>query len=100
MDKETAILQLLSRSDQLIETATKVGVAYLGYTSNNHWSGALTALVALKLAQSGNVVAGAAGIGVLSFIGLTQAGVKIVIPTPGEPFPYGPWRFSDPNYVP
>jgi len=102
LDKETAIIQLLSRSDRLIETATKAGVAYLGYKSNNHWTGALTSLVALKLAQSGNLAAGAAGVGVLAIIGLTDLGTKYVNPldpTAGgsKPYCYGPWRFSNPE---
>lgn len=91
MDKES-IVRLITNSDRLIETATKAGVALLGYKANNHWTGALTSLVALKLAQSGNIVAGAAGVGVLGFIGLTNItqGEKtnpwgIVDPPPGAP---------------
>jgi len=86
---QEAIIRLISRSDRLIEAGTKIGVAYLGYQANNHWTGALTSLIALKLAQSGNVVAGAAGVSVLGIIGLTNITKKttspfgIIEPPPG-----------------
>lgn len=90
MDEQ--LLRVIEKSDVILETATKLGVAYMGYKSNKDWSGALTALIAFKLAQSGNVVAGAAGVGVLALIGATQ------IPTiPGvDPIPWS--TFVDPSY--
>lgn len=74
-DKQ-AFATVLSRLDQLVDGATKLGVAYIGYKAANHWSGALTNLVALKLAQGGNLAGGVAGVSVLAFSGLTQ-----IIPT-------------------
>ena len=70
MDEQ--ILKVLVKSDRLIDALTKIGVAYAGYQSAKHWTGSLNALIALKLATSGNIVSGAAGVGVLAFIGLTQ----------------------------
>lgn len=66
------LIRLAEKSDKIIDSAMKVGVAYMGYKAANHWTGSLNALIALKLAQSGNIVAGAAGVGVLAFIGATQ----------------------------
>ena len=88
MDKETAIIRLLARSDQLVDTATKVGVAVIGFKANNHWSGALTGLVALRLSNSPNLAAGVAGVGVLTGLGL----LNIIQQIPKEP-PV----FTDPN---
>lgn len=72
MDEKTAILRLIERSDKLLDTATKLGVAYVGYKASNHWSGALTGLVALRLSNSPNLAAGIAGTTVLGFLGLTN----------------------------
>ena len=92
MDKETAIIELIARSDQLVDTATKLGVAFIGYKANNHWSGALTGLVALRLSNSPNLAAGVAGVGVLAGLGL----MNIVQQAPGAPLVY---RGDDPHFV-
>lgn len=65
-----SLLRLFENSDKVIDGLTKAGVAYLGYKAAKNWGGALAALVALKLAQSGNIVSGAAGIATLGTIGL------------------------------
>lgn len=65
-------MKLFTNSDRLIETFTKAGVAYVGYKSTNHWTGSLTALVALKLAQGGNLAAGIGGMTILGLMGLTD----------------------------
>lgn len=74
MDKEDqrSITRLIANSDRIIEALTKAGVALVGYQANKHWSGALSALIALKLAQGGNIVAGTAGLLVLGGIGLDR----------------------------
>lgn len=61
-----------SRLDQVISGLTKLGVAYVGYKATNHWTGALTGLIALKMAEGGNLAGGAAGTAVLGLLGLTQ----------------------------
>lgn len=83
--------KLLSKAEHLPELATNLGVAYTGYKSCSHWSGALTALVAYKLAQSMNPAAGLAGVGVLAYLGLTafSDGENIKPPTK---VPYNPIR--------
>jgi len=70
--KEAAFLSLGGRLDSIIDGVTKIGVAYAGYKAANHISGGLAALVALQLAKSGNVVAGAAGLATLGLIGATN----------------------------
>lgn len=71
-----ALLQLpqaLSRLDGIMNAALKIGVFWLGYKSNNHWTGGITGLAALEFAKSGNIVAGAAGVGTLAAIGVSNA---------------------------
>ncbi|GAG94486.1 unnamed protein product, partial [marine sediment metagenome] len=63
--KEAALLSLGGRLDNLINGVTKLGVAYFGAKAANHWSGAITGLVALRLAESGNAPAGIAGLATL-----------------------------------
>lgn len=99
---EDAILRVLGRLDSIVEGVTKIGVAYVGFKAANHWTGALTNLVALKLAQGGNVVAGAAGTAVLAISGLTQMQPQQDQPlldygtAMGEAsWPY--WLFGDPS---
>ncbi|GAG66732.1 unnamed protein product [marine sediment metagenome] len=67
-----ALLNLTSRLDSLVTGATKLGVAYAGYRANGHWTGALTGLVALRLAEGGNLAGGAAGLGTLALIGVAN----------------------------
>ena len=76
---------LLARADHLIEAATKIGVAYVGFRAGEKIAkgggvgGALSNLIALKLAQSGNIVAGAAGVATLAGTGLTSIGALDLI---------------------
>lgn len=70
--EQEILLKLASRLDNLLTGITKIGVAIAGARAANHWSGALTGLIALELAKSGNLAAGAAGVGVLGVIGLTN----------------------------
>lgn len=67
------LMKLVLKADKLIDAATKIGVALVGYRTNKHWSGALTALIALKLAEGGNLAAGAAGLATLTYIGLNSS---------------------------
>lgn len=66
------MINLVGKADSIIEALTKAGVAVVGYNASKHWTGALTALVSLKLAQGGNLAAGVAGVGVLSLLGLAN----------------------------
>ena len=104
MDRERIIAKFIEHSDRLINTATKLGVAYVGYKANNHWSGALTGLVALRLAESNNLAAGIAGTATLAVIGLTSIPKNSDIPIDpktGQPYlltfagwqPDGSWRW-------
>lgn len=69
MDNEVLSL-VAANSNKLIDTVTKVGVAYVGYKAVDHWSGALTGLVALKLATANNLAAGIAGVATLTGLGV------------------------------
>lgn len=66
------LVKFATNADRIIDAATKLGVAYVGYKSNNHWSGGLSALVALRLSNSPNLAAGIAGTTVLALLGLTN----------------------------
>lgn len=79
---DRAMINLAGKADSIIEALTKTGVAIVGYNASKHWTGALTALVSLKLAQGGNLAAGVAGVGVLSLLGL--ANIVRAAATPGE----------------
>lgn len=76
MDKDQMIKDVVDRLDKLghlPDLFLKTGLALAGYQSTGHWTGALTALVGLKLAESRNLAAGAAGVATLSLIGLNTA---------------------------
>lgn len=77
--QEKLDLEQLSRLTQLADKVPdlfmKAGVAYIGIKATGHWTGALTALVALRLAQANNLAAGAAGVTALTGIGLGSIGV-------------------------
>lgn len=63
--------RVMDKLEAIPDVAVNLGVAYVGAKSTRHWSGALTGLIALKLAQAPNLLAGAVGIGMLTFLGLT-----------------------------
>lgn len=81
-------------SDRLLDAFTKAGVAYVGYNASNHWTGALVALISLKLAQGGNLAGGIAGTGVLSLLGLTN--VVKSLPTTTYPVITAPTDYANP----
>jgi len=91
MDREDqrSITRLVANSDRIIEALTKAGVALVGFQSNNHWTGALTALVALRLASGGNLAGGVAGTGVLAVMGLDRIRAPAA-PTGERPFIFAP----------
>ena len=64
------LLQAAAKLDSMITALTKVGVAVIGYQANKSWTGSLTALIALRLAESNNLAAGVAGVATLTAIGL------------------------------
>ncbi len=66
------LLRLGENGSKILDTATKGAVAYMGYKSTDHWTGAVTALIALKLASGGNLAGGVAGVAVLTTIGLAS----------------------------
>lgn len=67
-----ALATVAGNLDRVIDGVTKIGVAYIGFKAANHWTGALTNLVALRLAEGGNLAGGVAGVAVLAYSGLTQ----------------------------
>lgn len=71
MDSDKILDRVLSKAEHLADIALKAGVAWTGYRATNHWSGGLTGLVALRLAQSPNLAAGLAGTGMLAWLGLS-----------------------------
>ena len=70
MDNEI-LDKIIGKAEHLADIALKAGVAYTGFKATNHWSGGLTALVALRLAQAPNLAAGLAGTGMLAWLGLS-----------------------------
>ena len=60
---------LVKHSDKLLNVIAAAGVGYVGYKAFNHWSGALTGLLALQLVKSPNLAAGTAGVGTLAALG-------------------------------
>ncbi len=67
------LIENLDKLEKIPDVAMKVALAYAGYRSTNHWTGGLTALIALKLATGNNLAGGAAGVTALTFIGLGNA---------------------------
>ncbi len=70
-DFEALGLKILDKMDALPEVALKAGVAYTGVKATNHWTGGLLGLVGLKLATGNNIFAGASGVALLTWLGLT-----------------------------
>lgn len=83
-------------SDRLLDAFTKAGVAYVGYNASNHWTGALVALISLKLAQGGNLAGGIAGTSVLGILGLTNVVKSIPLDQSSASLPY-PAAFANPS---
>jgi hypothetical protein len=61
---------IIDRTDKLIDAFTKIGVAYTGFNATGHWTGALIALVGLRLAEANNLASGVAGVATLTALGL------------------------------
>jgi len=74
--------ELLQKIGPTFDVLTKGGVAYFGAKTFNHPAGALIGLVALELAKSMNLVAGASGVATLGAMGLCQ----VIRHTNLEPF--------------
>ena len=103
MDREHLIEGIVDRLDKLEripDIVMKAGLAYAGYQAMNHWTGAITALVGLKLATGNNLAGGAAGVTTLTLIGLGNAfksvketGYKGIMPPLIDPawIPQGGW---------
>lgn len=76
MGKEELVTQILDKLDKLDHIPNlflKGGLALAGYQATGHWTGALTALIGLRLAEGANLAGGAAGVAALTLIGLTNA---------------------------
>lgn len=86
-------------SDRLLDAFTKAGVALVGYNASNHWTGALTALISLKLAQGGNLAGGIAGTGVLSLLGLTNLVKASISSYDGAPIVTSPSAIANPSSI-
>lgn len=48
----------------------KLGVATVGYNATGHWTGALSALIGLRLAGGNNLAGGVAGVATLTALGI------------------------------
>lgn len=89
MERDQTIVKILEHSDKLIETATKLGVAYVGYNAVHHWSGALVGLLALRLSNSPNLAAGVAGVATLTGLGLMNLDLNKTLEAFKTQYPYG-----------
>jgi len=87
LNQET-IATVVSRLDSIVTGATKLGVAYAGYKSVDHWGGALVGLVALRLAEGGNIAAGGAGLATLGAIGV--ASIPVISDRLGDDYAASP----------
>lgn len=65
----------------------------MGIKATGHWTGALTALVALRLAQANNLAAGVAGVGTLTALGI-GAGASVAPGVDPQTMPYSNWDLS------
>jgi len=90
-EDDNRALSWLDRVGKLKEAAVTGGVAYLGYKTFNHWTGALYGLLALRLADNAGG-AGVApnlsqftGISMLALLGATQ--MRNVTTLGGQPLP-------------
>lgn len=94
------IKDLIEAADRIPGLALKAGVAYIGIRATKHWTGALTGLVALRLANSPNLAAGAAGVGTLAALGIVaEKGLPPIFDpdkTPQEKLNnYANWTLAD-----
>lgn len=70
LDKaKEALESVVDRADKAFSLATKAGIAYVGYRALRHPMGALVGLLGLRLSNSPNLAAGAAGIATLTGLG-------------------------------
>lgn len=65
-----SLKDIVDRAGTLVDVATKLGVAYTGYNATRHWTGALVALIGLRLAEANNLASGIAGVATLTALGL------------------------------
>lgn len=67
---------MILRSDKLVDTITKAGAAFLGFqafekqSKGSGLAGAIVSLIGLKMTESPNLAAGAAGVATLTGIGI------------------------------
>lgn len=64
------VRDVIDRVDKITEVLFNAGIALYGYRVNDHWTGALTALLGYRLAKAENLVAGTTGVGILTAMGV------------------------------
>jgi len=67
----THIGEVINRG-HAVDYLLNIALAYTGYSLTNDWRGLIIGPIALKLASAHNVVAGAAGVAALSYMGLAS----------------------------
>ena len=89
---------VIGNLDKITNLALKAGVAYAGMAALGHWSGAIVGLTGLHMAQSPNLIAGGAGVGVLAGIGATNLVKPIIIAAQSDVPPPDTMRPANPEW--
>lgn len=92
-------LQWIDRAKAIMDMVTRAGTMYLGYQAfeqqvpGSGLAGAIVSQIAMKLAQSNNTPAGAAGIATLAGIGLLNVQPEGIVPVADQQsWVQGLWR--------
>jgi len=81
---------ILAKVPKSLDAIMKIGLAAYGIKTFEHPAGALVALLALELAKSENIVAGASGVGTLALMGIAGARETQIEGFKEVPFRHGP----------
>ena len=88
MDSSEKLLRVIEKSDRILDAVMRGGLFYSGMLAakkvggnmESQLLGGTTALVSLKLAQSANIPAGAAGVAGLGLVGILNLNIPSYIP--------------------
>ena len=83
------IRDMLDKSDKIIDLGVNLGLAYYGYAVNRHWTGAMSALMGYRLAKADSLVSSAAGISMLTALGILNLWQYTHPPPVGAKMIYG-----------
>lgn len=87
------IMKVVSNEQHITNLLLNAGIAYYGYRTNNHWTGAIAGLLGLRLAQQESLISSGTGVGILGTLGVVNMAQYVQQQTgPTEPVPPPIWE--------